>query len=146
MRLTRTEINMAYRTSDYLKNQQLDFVLGFEVVRSNHEFDCVVCNSLKGKYPKTFKFVGWHPMCRCHVIDILAGEGDFIAHQLKVLSGDKTAKLSQANAITELPKGFTQWVADNKDRINAAKENGTLPYFMKDNKKIIETYTKTNAK
>jgi len=134
MRLTRTEINMAYRASDYTQNQLLDFVVGFEVVRSNREFDCVVCNSLKGKYPKTFKFVGWHPQCRCHVEDILADEDEFINQQNKILSGDKSAVLKSNSEVTDLPKGFTQWVEDNKDRIEAAKGRGTLPYFLKDNK------------
>lgn len=139
MRLTRTEINMAYRASDYTQNQSLDFVVGFEVVRSNHEFDCVVCNSLKGKYPKTFKFYGWHPQCRCHVEDILATEDEFINQQKKVLSGEKNPVIQSENEVTELPKGFTNWVDDNKDRIKAAKENGTLPYFLRDNK--IESLT-----
>ena len=36
MRVARTEINSAYRMSDYHKRQQLDFVVGIEVKRSNH--------------------------------------------------------------------------------------------------------------
>lgn len=132
MRLARTEVNMAYRESDYQKNQQLDFVVGFKVVRSNHEFDCVVCNSLKGNYPKTFKFVGWHPQCRCHVEDILATEEEFIRNQKRMLSGEDIPLVSK-NEVTELPKGFKQWVSDNEERITTAKKNGTLPYFLKDN-------------
>jgi hypothetical protein len=48
MRLTRSEINMAYRESDWLRLQQLDFVVGFEVHRSNHEplFKCDLCSRL----------------------------------------------------------------------------------------------------
>ncbi|MEI6752367.1 MAG: hypothetical protein WCK78_04295 [Paludibacter sp.] len=132
MRLTRTEINMAYRESDYLKNQQLDFVVGFKVVRSNHYFDCVVCNSLKGDYPKSFKFVGWHPHCRCHVEDILASEDEFIKHQKNILDGKPTT-LKSDNEVKDLPEGFKGWVADNEERIMQAKQNGTLPYFLRDN-------------
>ena len=135
MRLTRTEINIAYRASDYEKNQQLDFVVGFEVVRSNNPYPCPVCNALKGKYPKTFKFVGWHPQCRCHVEEILATQDEFINHQNKILSGDENAVLKSANEVTEVPKGFKQWVDDNKERIAGAKERGTLPYFLRDNVK-----------
>ena len=42
MRLTRSEINMAYRESDFLRWQSLDFVVGYEIRRSNHEplFKC----------------------------------------------------------------------------------------------------------
>lgn len=134
MRVTRTQINMAYRESDYVKNQQLDFVVGFEVFRSNHYFDCNVCESLKGKYPKTFKWVGWHPQDRCHVEEILASEEEFISHQQKIMSGDSSAVLKSQNEVTELPTNFNDWVKDNKDRIDAAKEKGTLPYFLRDNK------------
>ena len=133
MRLTRTEINMAYRESDYLKNQQLDFVVGFKVVRSNHHFDCSVCESLKGNYPKTFKFVGWHPHCRCHVEDILASEDEFIKHQKNILDGKRTS-LKSENEVKDLPEGFKGWIADNEERIIQAKQNGTLPYFLRDNK------------
>lgn len=63
MRVTRTEINNAYRMSDYHKRQQLDFVVGIEVKRSNHKYDCAVCEALKGKYPKDFVFTSWHPHC-----------------------------------------------------------------------------------
>ena len=70
-RMAATEINMAYRTSDYMRVQQMDFVVGIEVhLSGNHNckgippgqfFD--ICDELQGKYPKTFKFVGWHPHC-----------------------------------------------------------------------------------
>jgi hypothetical protein len=63
MRLARTEINRSYRTADYERRQQLDFVVGIEVRRSNHDYDCPVCESLKGRYPKDFIFTGWHPNC-----------------------------------------------------------------------------------
>ena len=50
MRLTRSEVNMAYRESDHLRWQQLDFVVGFEVQRSNHEpkCKCKLCERLIG--------------------------------------------------------------------------------------------------
>ncbi len=75
-RLTRSEINMAYRESDWLRWQQLDFVVGFEIKTSNRHEEWLqkvwnkqnhgkieICDQLKGKYPKWFKFVGWHPQC-----------------------------------------------------------------------------------
>ena len=73
MRLTRSEINMAYRESDYQRWQALDFVVGFEIMRSNHEplCKCSTCEKLVGRYPKTFKFVGWHPQCMCFAIPIM---------------------------------------------------------------------------
>lgn len=132
MRLARTEINMAYRASDYEKNQQLDFVVGFRVVRSNHFFDCSVCDSLKGEYPKTFKFVGWHPHCRCHTEDILATEAEFINHQKKLIDG-KESELKSVNEVSQVPNNYTKWVTDNKDRMMNAKN---LPYFIADNSNV----------
>ena len=30
------------------------------------------------------------------------------------------------------------WVSDNTERINRAKGNGTLPFFLKDNKSYVD--------
>lgn len=75
MRLTRTETNMAYRKADYEKNQQFDFVVGIEVKRSNHFFACPVCESLKGRYPKSFVFTGWHPQCYDEASEVYTNNG-----------------------------------------------------------------------
>lgn len=37
------------------------------------------------------------------------------------------------NTVSELPESFTAWAKENKERIDAARERGTLPYFIKDN-------------
>ena len=50
--------------------------------------------------------------------------------------------IQSENEVTELPKGFNHWVVDNKERIKATKENGTLSYFLKDNK--IESFVQKN--
>ena len=121
-RLARTEINMAYRTADNTRWQQLDFVVGYEIKRSGRKYDCPVCESLAGKYPKDFLFAGWHPNCRCYQISILNTEDEFW----------DDAKES-VNAVKDVPDNFKQWVADNQDRIEIANNRGTLPYFLKDN-------------
>ena len=41
---------------------------GIEIIRSNRFFSCPVCESKNGKYSKTFRFIGWHPQCRCHAV------------------------------------------------------------------------------
>lgn len=129
MRLTRTEVNMAYRASDYERNQQLDFVVGFEVRRSNNIFSCIVCESLKGKYPKNFKFVGWHPQCRCHCIAITSTQEEFIE------SVKNDSVLKSKNEVSSIPSNFTGWVKDNKERIDNAKRK---PYFLTENEKLIK--------
>lgn len=78
-RVTRTETNSAYRLSDYERIQQLDFVVGYEVHLSGSHLSSYrdMCDSLAGKYPKSFKFSGWHPNCLCYVTTILATKGEF---------------------------------------------------------------------
>ena len=136
MRLTRSEVNMAYRESDHLRWQQLDFVVGFEVQRSNHEpkCKCKLCERLIGKYPKWFKFKGWHPQCLCYATAILMDEETFDDQELSdlksALKGTAYKKLSAKNEITDLPDGFKEWVSENEER--QANWSST-PYFIKDN-------------
>lgn len=86
-RLTRSEISMAYREADWMSWQQLDFVVGFEIHRSNHEplCKCKLCDNLVGNYPKSFKFKGWHPQCMCHARAILIDEKTFDDQELSDL-------------------------------------------------------------
>jgi hypothetical protein len=124
MRLTRSEINNAYHESDYTRWQQLDFVVGVEVKLSNNHPTSDICDHLKGKYPKEFKFRGWHTQCMCHAVSILATEEEL----LNSLNND--TELSSTQSILNVPQGFTDWVEANKDR---AKNWKSMPYFIKDN-------------
>lgn len=136
MRLTRSEINMAYRESDFLRWQSLDFVVGYEIRRSNHEplFKCDICEKLVGRYPKTFKFKGWHPQCMCYAVPILMDEETFDENELgdlkAVLHGTQYKKLEAKNLVTDVPDGFKQWVKDHEE---AQKKWASTPYFIKDN-------------
>jgi len=130
LRLTRTEINSAYRTADFNRYQQLDFIVGFEVKRSNNKTDCDVCESLKGAYPKTFKFTGWHQQCRCRVISILATAEELQKLTEMVLNGEDTSTFNSTNKITDVHPGFTNWISENKNRLLNSK---SLPFFMSDN-------------
>lgn len=135
-RLTRSEINMAYRESDFQRWQSLDFVVGFEIKRSNHEplCKCDICSRLVGRYPKTFKFVGWHPQCMCYAIPILMDEETFDENELgdlkAALRGTTYKHKEAANTVPDVPDGFKQWV---KDHIEAQKGWSSTPYFIKDN-------------
>lgn len=136
MRLTRSEINMAYRESDFLRWQSLDFVVGFEIHRSNHEplCKCDLCERLVGRYPKTFKFKGWHPQCMCYATPILMDEETFDENELgdlkAALRGTQYKPLQAKNVVTDVPDEFKKWV---KDHIEAQKNWGSTPYFIKDN-------------
>lgn len=119
LRLARTEINMAYRTSDYVRWQQLDFIVGYDVKRSGRGYSCPVCEALAGKYPKTFKFVAWHPNCRCYVIPILMTDEEFWSESS-----------TSVNQVTDVPAGFKKWCSDNTSR---AKSSLSVPYWVRDN-------------
>jgi hypothetical protein len=134
MRLTRSEINMAYRESDHLRWKQLNFVIGFEVMLSNNHPVYDICDVVKGKYPKDFKFVGWHPQCRCKCIPILQDPKDFNTDELNELkaaiNGTEYTPFQSANAINDVPKGFKDWIAENAERAKGWKSQ---PYFISDN-------------
>ena len=135
-RLTRSEINMAYRESDWRRWQSLDFVVGFEIRRSNHEplCDCDLCEKLVGRYPKTFKFKGWHPQCMCYAVPILMDEETFDENELgdlkAALHGTTYKKMQAKNIVVDVPDGFKQWV---KDHVEAQANWASTPYFIKDN-------------
>jgi len=146
MRLTRSEVNMAYRESDWLRWQQLEFVVGFEVHTSNkheeflkvweksHKGQTEICDKLKGKYPKTFKFKGWHPQCMCYCTPVLMDEETFDKQELSdlksALYGTEYKKFTANNTVTDVPQGFKDWVAENEER--QAGWSST-PYFVSDN-------------
>lgn len=128
-RLAATESNIAYRTADYLRWQDLDFVVGIliEPSKTNHETD--ICDDLKGKYPKNFKWTGWHPHCRCHALTITKTQDEMAADTKRILNGEEPSQDSE-NSVQHLPRKYEDWVIENKDRIFSAKSK---PYFLLDN-------------
>ena len=119
-RLVRSEINIAYRTAEQTRWQQMDFIKGYEIKISSNHHKKDICDELAGIYPKRFKWVGWHPNCRCYVVPI-------------VMDYDELQS-GKGQIITELPENFKMWFYDNGERIMAANRRGTLPYWISDNK------------
>lgn len=141
IRLARSEINMAYRTAEQTRWQQFDFVVGYEIkLSNNHNCKGVpagqfydICDELAGKYPKTFKWSSWHPSCRCYEIPILKTEEEFWAWDEE--KGNDTGSV---NEVKDVPDNFKQWAGTNSQRIANATKRGTLPYFVKDNKELVD--------
>lgn len=136
-RLAVTETNMAYRTAEYDRIQGLDFVVGIEIrLSNNHTCNGIpltdICDDLKGRYPKDFKFTGWHPNCRCHVITILKTEAELMEENRAILAGEEPSHDS-VNAVSDVPDNFKDWIVRNEDRIKRAR---SIPYFMRDNGKV----------
>lgn len=136
-RLARTETNIAYRTADFERWEQLDFIIGYEIKVSKNHPHYDICDELAGKYPKAFKWTGWHPNCRCFMIPVLAG-GDEIAEMIERIMAGEDREISQKQEIKEFPGSFSRWIRENEDRMNEAKTKGTLPYFIKDNPGAIK--------
>lgn len=138
MRMTRTEVNAAYRAADCDRWSRIDFIVGVEVKRSNHPFACSVCEALAGKYPKDFKFVGWHPQCRCYIVPVMADYDQRMAYHKAVLDGEDVSGWKFDGEIAEPHEGFQKWMKDNADRVEKAAERDTLPYWIKDNPQYVK--------
>ena len=139
LRLAVTETNIAYRTADHERQKALDFVVGIEVhLSGNHTlngkpFKCM-CDDLVGKYPKDFKFTGWHPNCRCYTTPILKTPEEMATDTQKLLRGEPTDGRS-VNAVGDVPEGFKAWLSENKGRIDGG---ASLPYFIRDNRPWVD--------
>lgn len=127
-RLIRTENNMAYRAADFERWQSMDFVIGVEVRLSNNPNHCPMCAALAGKYPKDFKFLGWHPNCRCYVVPILMKESDFDRLEQMQLAGEDTSTFIDGKQYKKIPIGFSEWIEKNKNNPLTNKL-----YFVRDN-------------
>lgn len=137
LRLAGTECNIAYRTADHERWQQIDFVVGQEVCCSdtNHPVEDI-CDTLAGRYPKDFKFVGWHPNCRCYVIPVLKTDEEVAADCQRILRGeDPLPSDTSENAVEDVPAAFNEWVEENAERTSRARQ---LPYFIADNPQYVQ--------
>ena len=143
-RLARTEINMAYRQAEYLRWQQLDFVVGFRVWLSNNHtvLDSKgkpqplvdICDVLAGDYPKTFRFEGWHPQCRCVITPILSDYDEYNkdrANRLKaIVRGESYKAMPSRRQVTAMPGNFTNYIASIAERSKGWKSQ---PYYIRHN-------------
>lgn len=141
LRLAATETNIAYRSADHERIQDLDFIVGIEIHLSNnhtvlnHKKERVplydICDELQGRYPKEFKFVGWHPNCRCIQTNILKTKAELEADDERLKRGEEPSDPNTSeNAVTDMPDGWKQWMEDNAERLENAK---SMPYFIRDN-------------
>ena len=131
LRMTATENNIAYRTADHNRWQALPFVIGIEIHISNNHPTEDICDLFDGKrFPKDFKFTGWHPWCRCYAVSVLASQEEMDAYTTALMNGEDVSNWKFTGQVEKMPKEFNKWMKDNKARI----ENATsMPYFIKDN-------------
>lgn len=129
LRLASSEINAFYKESENQRWKSMDFVVGFEIKRSNNVFDCDLCESLKGRYPKSFLFIGWHPNCRCYQIPILKPI-DMFTDELKGAVKPSYSNLGnfQTTEIKEMPANYKNHLKEKADIYMGYK---TVPYWFK---------------
>lgn len=130
LRMTATENNIAYRSADHERWGNLPFVLGIMISTSNNHPVEDICDELSGRYPKDFKFTGWHPWCRCYAVAILADQKEMDEYTQAILRGDDVSDWKFTGEVTEMPDNWNEWMTANAERIMKAK---SLPYFIKDN-------------
>ena len=133
LRLSATETNMAYLKSEHTRWDAMPFIVGYkiETCKQNHPKPDI-CDDLSGTYPKTFVFTGWHPFCRCITQAVMSSEKHFV-QWLKNHEDAEDYTPPAGEVVKDVPQNFKTWIKNNTDRIAAAKERGTLPYFLKDN-------------
>jgi hypothetical protein len=121
LRLTGSEVNMAYETAEYHRQQQLDFITGQEVKLSASHPSPDICDSLKGKYPKDFLFRKWHPKCICYKVPILMDSDSFDEY---LATGD----MPNVPQVTDIPKSTIDYMSAKP--FEGWKND---PYFIQDN-------------
>ena len=120
LRTSATTTNIAYRSADYERWSKQDFILGIEVHRSaNNRGPCKICDAMVGKYPKTFKFTGFHPFCICFATPITMEPDSFADFLLN-------DTVPQEQVITDIPKTAKDFVDENKNGVQSA-------FWYKDN-------------
>ena len=120
LRTSATTTNIAYRSADYERWSKQDFILGIEIHRSsNNRGPCRICDAMVGRYPKTFKFTGFHPFCICFATPITMEPENFA----DFLLNDTVPK---EQVITDIPQGAKDFVIENKDGLQSA-------FWYKDN-------------
>lgn len=135
MRLTRTEINAAYRQAETEAYATNPLVSGYRIQPSaNHTtlykgkriplYD--ICDELQGVYPSTFRWSGWHPQCRCIIVPMAIDQDEF--ETLLYQRGEAIREGKNPNSVdtsfinqVKYPQTFESWVEDNIKRLKEAK-------------------------
>ena len=123
LRLSKNETNIAYKASDYERRQNLDFITGVLVNLSPAHPKIDICDHLTGRYPKGFKFYGWHTGCICYQTAILLPKKDFVNYL-------NTGRVDGRRVVKGIPRHAQNHINEISDQIKGWKN---APYFIRDN-------------
>lgn len=134
-RVARNEINIAYANADYERWQTEWFIIGIEVKLSLRHPVFDICDSMKGKYPKDFHFILWHPNCLCIAIPLLAPRE--IRDQYMDFKLGLRDSPPDVPYIKTIPPAAISWMNKNAERVNGWKNK---PYWLAANKSKVGKY------
>ena len=133
-RLTRTETNDSYRSSDMVRYQSIPFILGYEVKLSNNHPKFDICDMLAGTYGKDFVWRKWHAQCMCYSVPKLPSPEDYDKYEDDMLNGtvDQHTFTGRAQGV---PDQFKAYIKDNPERMANWKRK---PDWVTDNKSFTK--------
>ena len=144
LRLTITETNMAYNYSNCKRWESEPFVLGIRIRLSANHPEEDICDELAGDYPKTFMWRGWHPRCMCSVSPILMDRKRDEWKKLRKMPKEEYEAYQSPNLVQNVPDKFSKWCERNAKKLDLARKNGKLPYFVRDNMKAVGKFVGWN--
>lgn len=137
LRLTITETNMAYNFANCERWSSEPFVLGIRIRLSGNHPEEDICDELAGDYPKDFMWRGWHPRCMCSASSILIDRNSEEWKYLRSLPEKEYKAYKSPNLVQNVPEKFSKWCERNANKLDLAREKGKLPYFVKDNERVV---------
>lgn len=144
LRLTITETNMAYNYSNCKRWESEPFVLGIRIRLSANHPEEDICDELAGDYPKTFMWRGWHPRCMCSVSPILMDRKSDEWKKLRKMPKEEYEAYQSPNLVQNVTDKFSKWCERNAKKLDLARKNGKLPYFVRDNMKAVGKFVGWN--
>lgn len=87
VRLAREVINSGMREAEFENFKNNPFVTAFDVRNTERSVTtCKLCEQNAGRYPKTFRFPGWHIGCMCSSYPVFCSDADFMGIYRKLFT------------------------------------------------------------
>lgn len=98
----------------------MPFAIGIEIkLSNNHTCKGVIgrfvdiCDDLAGVYSKEFKFVGWHPHCRCFAIAKMASDKECNDYFDRLEAREDVSNYQLNGKVKDVPDNFNVWINKN---------------------------------
>lgn len=132
LRLTATEINMAYRKADLERYRATPFITGYQINLSASHPTFDICDELAGEYPLDFEWTSWHPRCLCYLTPIMPDMAEFGRYQEALIRGEGEG-FKFSKVVQDVPQKYSKYVEGNRERFEGWAR---LPMWMANNRKF----------